>query len=151
QGVTPTTVDELLRFDPPPQLAIRRFPKQDVVLGGATIPAGETVLLSLVSAHHDTDRYPHPELLDLDRADNPHLAFGHGPHYCLGAALARMEAEVGLNTLLTRFPNLALAVPEPELQWRNSFRNRGLRTLPVTLHPQTPAEPESPTHNHSSH
>ncbi|KAA5837231.1 cytochrome P450 [Saccharopolyspora hirsuta] len=133
QGITPTAVDELLRFDPPPQLAIRRFPKEDVVIGGVTVPAGETVLLSLVSAHHDTDRYPDPEHLDLDRADNPHLAFGHGPHYCLGASLARMEAEIGLNALLTRFPNVALAVPEPELQWRNSFRNRGLRTLPVTL------------------
>ncbi|MGW1682636.1 cytochrome P450 family protein [Saccharopolyspora sp. NPDC002376] len=133
QVITPATVDELLRFDPPPQLAIRRFPLEDVKIGGVTIPAGETVLLSLVSAHHDPGRYADPDHLDLDRADNPHLAFGHGPHYCLGAALARMEAEIGLNTLLTRFPDLALAVPEQELHWRNSFRNRGLRTLPVTL------------------
>ncbi|MDA3626939.1 cytochrome P450 [Saccharopolyspora sp. WRP15-2] len=133
QGITSSTVDELLRFDPPPQLAIRRFPLVDVEIGGVTIPAGETVLLSLVSAHHDPDRYADPEHLDLDRADNPHLAFGHGPHYCLGAALARMETEIGLNTLLSRFPDLALAVPEQELHWRNSFRNRGLRTLPVTL------------------
>nr|WP_281377711.1 cytochrome P450 [Saccharopolyspora hordei] len=132
-GITPTTVDELLRFDPPPQLAIRRFPKEDVVIGGVTVPKGETVLLSLVSAHHDPDRFAAPERLDLDRTDNPHLAFGHGPHYCLGASLARVEAEIGLGTLLTRFPNVALAVPESELQWRGSFRNRGLRTLPVTL------------------
>ncbi|RKT83167.1 hypothetical protein SAMN05421805_105355 [Saccharopolyspora antimicrobica] len=133
RGISPTTVDELLRYDPPPQLAIRRFPRQDVEIGGVTVPAGETVLLSLVSAHHDPARYPAPERLDLDRADNPHLAFGHGPHYCLGAALARMEAEIALNALLSRFPDLALAVPEQDLQWRNSFRNRGLRTLPVTL------------------
>ncbi|TDD54323.1 cytochrome P450 family protein [Saccharopolyspora elongata] len=132
-GVTSATVDELLRFDPPPQLAIRRFPVTDVEIGGVTIPAGETVLLSLVSAHHDPDRYADPERLDLDRADNPHLAFGHGPHFCLGASLARMEGEIGFGALLSRFPDLALAVPEEELQWRNSFRNRGLRTLPVTL------------------
>ncbi|MGP4020147.1 cytochrome P450 family protein [Saccharopolyspora sp. 5N708] len=133
QGVSTTTVDELLRFDPPPQLAIRRFPVTDVEIGGVTIAAGETVMLSLVSAHHDPDRYTDPSHLDPGRADNPHLAFGHGPHYCLGASLARMEAEVSLGALLSRFPRLALAVPEEELQWRNSFRNRGLRTLPVTL------------------
>jgi cytochrome P450 len=133
QGVSPTTVDELLRFDPPPQLAVRRFPVTDVEIGGVPIPAGETVMLSLVSAHHDPDRYADPDRLDPDREDNPQLAFGHGPHYCLGASLARMEAEIGLGALLDRFPRLALAVPEEELQWRNSFRNRGLRTLPVTL------------------
>ncbi|MCI2420265.1 cytochrome P450 [Saccharopolyspora sp. K220] len=133
QGVSTTTVDELLRFDPPPQLAIRRFPVTDVEIGGVSIPAGETVLLSVVSAHHDPDQYVDPSRLDPGREDNPHLAFGHGPHYCLGASLARMEAEVALGTLLGRFPHLALAVPEEELQWRNSFRNRGLRTLPVTL------------------
>ncbi|WP_285583241.1 cytochrome P450 family protein [Actinoallomurus iriomotensis] len=132
-GLTPAAVDELLRFDPPPQLAIRRFPVADVELGGVTIPAGETVMLSLVSAHHDPDRFPDPERLDLDRADNPHLGFGHGPHYCLGASLARMEVEVGVGALLRRFPHLALAVAEDDLHWRNSFRNRGLRTLPVTL------------------
>ncbi|MGW3471843.1 cytochrome P450 family protein [Saccharopolyspora sp. NPDC000995] len=133
RGISPTTVDELLRFDPPPQLAIRRFPVADVEIGGVTIPAGETVLLSLVSAHHDPDRYAEPDHLDLGREDNPHLAFGHGPHFCLGASLARMEAEIGFGALLSRFPNLALTVSEEELQWRNSFRNRGLRTLPVAL------------------
>ncbi|QIZ36154.1 cytochrome P450 [Saccharopolyspora sp. ASAGF58] len=133
RGISPTTVDELLRFDPPPQLAIRRFPVADVEIGGVTIPAGETVLLSLVSAHHDPDRYAEPDHLDLGREDNPHLAFGHGPHYCLGASLARMEGEIGFGALLSRFPNLTLTVSEEELQWRNSFRNRGLRTLPVAL------------------
>jgi cytochrome P450 len=128
-----TAVDELLRFDPPPQLAIRRFPVADIEIGGVTIPAGETVMLSLVSAHHDRDRYPDADRLDLGRADNPHLGFGHGPHYCLGASLARMEVEVGVGALLRRFPHLALAVAEDDLHWRNSFRSRGLRTLPVTL------------------
>ncbi len=134
QGVSSTTVDELLRFDPPLPLALRRFPLTDIEIGGVTVPAGETVLLSLVSAHHDPDRYADPDRLDPGREDNPHLAFGHGPHFCLGASLARMEAEIGFGALLSRFPDLALAVTEEELQWRNSFRNRGLRTLPVTLH-----------------
>ncbi|WP_345430071.1 cytochrome P450 [Actinoallomurus vinaceus] len=131
--LTPAVVDELLRFDPPPQLAIRRFPVTDVEIGGVTIPAGETVMLSLVSAHHDAARFPDPDRLDPGRTDNPHLGFGHGPHYCLGASLARMEVEAGIAVLLHRFPHLALAVAEEDLEWRDSFRNRGLRALPVTL------------------
>jgi cytochrome P450 len=90
-------------------------------------------MLSLVSAHHDPDRFADPDRLDPGRTDNPHLGFGHGPHYCLGASLARMEVEAGIVALLRRFPHLALAVAEKDLEWRDSFRNRGLRALPVTL------------------
>ncbi|QUH00377.1 cytochrome P450 [Saccharopolyspora erythraea] len=128
-----STVEELLRFDPPPQLAIRRFPKEDLEIGGVRIPAGDTVLLSLVSAHHDPARFPSPGELLPDRADNAHLAFGHGPHFCIGAPLARMEAEIAFSTVLARFPGLSLAVDPAELRWRPSFRNRGLRELPVRL------------------
>ncbi|MBQ6640104.1 MAG: cytochrome P450 [Saccharopolyspora sp.] len=128
-----SAVDELLRFDPPPQTAIRRFPISDVRIGGVTVPAGETVLLSLVSAHHDPEVFTAPDMLDVTRGDNPHLAFGNGPHFCLGAPLARMEAEIGFETLLRRLPDLALAVPPDQLPWRASFRNRGLLELPVAF------------------
>ena len=111
---------------------------RDIEIGGVAIPAGATVMLSLVSAHHDADRFEAPERIRPHRPDNQHLGFGHGPHYCLGASLARMEVEIGLGSLLRRFPRLALAVPEDELRWRNSFRSRGLRSLPVVLDPDLP-------------
>ena len=125
----PSAVEEVLRFDPPPLLSIRRFPLEDVEIGGVRIPAGDTVMLSLVSAHRDPARFADPDSLDLGRTGNPHLAFGHGPHFCLGASLARMEAEVAFGALLDRFPDLALA--PGELRWRPSFRNRGPLALPV--------------------
>lgn len=132
-SMLPGAVDELLRFDPPPQLAIRRFALVDMDIGGARIAAGDTVLVALASAHRDGETFVAADELDLARSDNPHLGFGHGPHYCLGAALARAEVEIGLETLLRRFPHLALAVPPGELHWRQSARNRGLSALPVTL------------------
>ncbi|MQA07069.1 MAG: cytochrome P450 [Pseudonocardiaceae bacterium] len=129
----PSAVHELLRFEPPPQLAIRRFALWDLEIGGHTIPAGDTVLLSLASANRDTAEFAEPDTLRLDRADNRHLGFGHGPHFCIGASLAQLEVEIGIGTLLRRLPDLALAVPSAELEWRPSFRNRGLRRLPVTF------------------
>lgn len=132
-ALLPTAVEELLRFDPPPQLAIRRFTREEVDIGGVRVPAGETVLISLASAHRDADRFAEPDTLDLSRADNQHLGFGHGPHYCVGASLARMEVEVGLGVLLDRLPELALAVAPEDLEWRPSWRNLGLRALPVRL------------------
>ncbi|UUV32067.1 cytochrome P450 [Amycolatopsis roodepoortensis] len=128
-----STVEELVRFTSPAQLAIRRFPTVDVAIGGVTIPAGDTVMLSLASADRDPDRFPDPEVLDPNRAGNSHLGFGHGPHYCIGAPLARIEIEVGLVALLDRYPELALALPYDQLRWRPSFRNRGLLALPVRV------------------
>ena len=124
-------VEEFLRFDPPAPLAIRRFPTEDLTIGGVTIPAGAPVLLSIAAANRDPARFRFPERLDVRRADNPHLSFGQGIHYCVGAPLARIEAAVGLGTLLRRLPGLALAVPADDLRWRPSFRVRGLLELPV--------------------
>ncbi|MEY9844228.1 cytochrome P450 [Streptacidiphilus sp. MAP5-3] len=124
-------VGELMRFDAPAPLAIRRFPVEDVTVDGVTIPAGETVLLSLASANRDPDRFPEPDRLALDRASSGHLALGHGVHYCLGAPLARLETEIALDALLTRFPHLTLAVPAADLRHRPSIRTRGLVALPV--------------------
>ncbi|MGW1199864.1 cytochrome P450 family protein [Streptomyces sp. NPDC002536] len=127
----PGAVEELLRYANPNQLAIRRFPVEPVEIGGVAVPPGDTVMLCLASAHRDPDRYPEPDRFDIHRADKAHLALGQGIHYCLGAPLARMEIRIALETLLDRFPDLGLAVPAGELQWRTSFRSRALRALPV--------------------
>jgi cytochrome P450 len=124
-------VEELVRYEPPAPLAIRRFPTEDVTIAGVTIPAGSPVLFSLAAANRDADRFPDPDRLDLARTGDPHLSYGHGIHYCVGAPLARIEAKVGIDTLLRRLPGLALAVPAVELRWRPSTRVRGLVELPV--------------------
>lgn len=130
-GRTPAAVEEFLRHDGPALLALRRFPVKDLVIGGVTVPAGETVLLSLGSANRDPHRFADPDRFELGRDTAGHLALGHGIHYCLGAPLARLETEVAISMLLERFPRLALDVPEDELRWRPSVRARGLLALPV--------------------
>ncbi|MET7619592.1 cytochrome P450 [Streptomyces sp. NPDC005408] len=124
-------VEELARYDGPAPLAIRRFPLEDISIGGVTIPAGGTVLLSLAAAHRDPHRFTDPDRLDIGRDATGHLALGHGIHYCLGAPLARMETEIALAALLERFPRLELDAPVSELRRRPSMRARGLLTLPV--------------------
>ncbi|KUO22802.1 cytochrome P450 family protein [Streptomyces dysideae] len=126
----PSAVEEFARYEGPALLAIRRFPTKDVTIGGVTVPAGETVLLSPSAANRDPARYPDPDRLDLDRDTSGHLALGHGIHYCLGAPLARAETEIALAALLERFPDLVLG--ESDVRWRPSVRARGLLALPVT-------------------
>ncbi|MEV6447941.1 cytochrome P450 [Amycolatopsis sp. NPDC051716] len=128
-----TAVDELLRYDSPANVALRRFPLVPVEIGGVPIPAGEQVLLSFASANRDPARFPGAADLDVERADNPHVALGHGPHYCVGAPLARLEGRIAIGKLLDRFPRLALAVPAASLNWRPSVRNHGLAELPVVF------------------
>ncbi|MFJ9003356.1 cytochrome P450 [Streptomyces canus] len=126
----PAATEEFLRYEGPALLAIRRFPVEDVTIGGVTVPAGETVWVSPSAANRDPDRFPDPDRLDLARDASGHLALGHGIHYCLGAPLARAETEIALAALLERFPDLALAEPTPK--WRNSLRARGLLALQVS-------------------
>ncbi|MDT3396598.1 cytochrome P450 [Streptomyces sp. B1866] len=130
-GLLPGAVEEFARYDGPGPLAIRRFPLEDVTIGGVTVPAGETVLLSVAAANRDPHRFPDPDRLDVTRDASGHLTLGHGIHYCLGAPLARLETEVALRVLLDAFPRLALDVPPGELRWRPSLRTRGLLGLPV--------------------
>ncbi|WP_372410972.1 cytochrome P450 [Streptomyces luteireticuli] len=127
----PALVEEVNRWDGPAPLAIRRFPLEDVEIGGITVPAGETVLLSLASANRDPARFPDPDRLDLRRGASGQLSLGHGIHYCLGAALGRMEAETAVEALLSRFDELELAVPRGSLTWRPTVRARGLISLPL--------------------
>ncbi|MFF3742547.1 cytochrome P450 family protein [Streptomyces kronopolitis] len=127
----PPAVEEFLRFDSPGPLAIRRFPREDLEIGGVRIPAGDSVLLSIASANRDPARFPAPDVLDRGRDLSGHLAMGHGIHYCLGAPLARMEAVTAIEALLARFPGLRLDAPRGELRHRRSLRSRGLISLPV--------------------
>ncbi|GLV76688.1 cytochrome P450 family protein [Streptomyces hygroscopicus] len=127
----PAAFDELARYEGPAPLAIRRFPLEDIEIGGVTVPAGETVLLSVASAHRDPAHFQDPDAFNPHLGRSGHLALGHGIHYCLGAPLARMETETALAALLQRFPGLRLDVPREELRWRPSIRARGLISLPV--------------------
>jgi cytochrome P450 len=124
-------IEELLRFDGPVERALNRWAAQDVELGGKTIRRGEGIIVILGSADRDPARFRNPNVLDFTRDDNKHVAFGRGSHYCLGAPLARLEAEIALTTLFRRLPGLRLAVPVDELSWRPVPLFRSLVTLPV--------------------
>ena len=124
-------VEELLRFVGPVMQPTLRVAAEDVELGGVVIPAGSVVVCMLASANRDPRRFPQPEEFDVAREDNPHLGFGHGIHFCLGAALARMEGEVVFNALLARFGMIELAVDEPER--KPTLVLRGLASLPVRV------------------
>ncbi|MCW2931122.1 MAG: cytochrome [Actinomycetia bacterium] len=132
-SLLPAAIEELLRFTNPLNRATDRFTTQDMTVGDEVIPAGEWVFVAISSANRDPDRFPDPDRLDLSRDTSGHLAFGHGIHYCLGASLARVEAEVALGALLARFPRLSLAVPPEELRWRPVSLMHGLESLPVRL------------------
>lgn len=127
----PASLDELLRFDSPVSTATFRFTTETVTLGGTEIPAGVPVLVALGAANRDPERYPSPDQLDLDREAAGHLSFGHGIHRCLGAPLAKAEADITLRAILTRFPGIRLAVPRDQLNWRQTRLVRGLVSLPV--------------------
>ncbi|MBB5909233.1 cytochrome P450 [Actinoalloteichus hymeniacidonis] len=130
----PGAVEEFLRFDGPVHLATARWASEDMDLFGAQVKAGQMVLVSLLAANRDSNRFENPDRLDVTRAPGGHLAFGHGIHFCLGAALARLEGEIAFGRLLARFPDLALAGdPAAPLRWRYSTIIHGLETLPVRL------------------
>jgi cytochrome P450 len=126
-----TAVDELLRFDSPVERTITRWVAADVELGGARIARGDLVIAVVGSANRDEAQFPRADELDLDRADNKHIGFGRGPHFCLGAPLARLESEIALTTLLGRLPGLRLAISPEDLYWRPIPIFRSLASLPV--------------------
>ena len=126
-------VEELLRYVNPVNNATFRFTGEPVELDGVPIGPNEVVLVSLSGANRDPSRYADPDRLDLGRDGGGHVAFGHGIHYCLGAPLARLEAEIAFRGLLERFGSMTLAVPADELRWRPSTLIHGLESLPVRL------------------
>ncbi|GAB2632638.1 cytochrome P450 [Streptomyces capparidis] len=128
----PAVVEEVLRWEGSLVHTIFRYTTEDVELGGVRVPAGEAVVLSMAAADRDPRRFPRPDTFDPAREDRGHLAFGHGLHYCIGAPLARAEAQVALPALFTRL-DVAPAAPPGTLAWRRSPVSRGLVALPVTV------------------
>jgi cytochrome P450 len=121
-------VEECLRFDGPVQMTARTA-LEDLELGGKTITKGQQAVIVLAAANRDPAQFVDPDAFDITRKDNAHIAFSHGIHYCLGAPLARAEAQIALNALLSRLPKLKLATEE--LEWRETVTLRGLKALPV--------------------
>nr|WP_323847482.1 cytochrome P450 [Allosaccharopolyspora coralli] len=130
--LVPSAVEELLRHVPLGASSVfPRYATEDVDIGGVTVGAGDPVLVSLPAANRDRSVFSESETLLLDRHDNPHVTFGHGPHHCLGAHLARVELQVAVRTLLERLPGLRLAVPEPKVRWKTGLLVRGPLELPL--------------------
>jgi cytochrome P450 len=138
-SLLPGAIEEFLRYEGPLHVATMRFTTEPVLIGGAQIPADALVLISLLAANRDEARFADPHVLDITRQDPGHLAFGHGIHYCAGAPLARLEGQIAIGRLLSRFPALALPggpgePAEPgELHWRGSVLMHSLSSLPVRL------------------
>nr|AXL05441.1 cytochrome P450 [uncultured bacterium] len=131
-SLTGDAVEELLRFLSIVQIGLFRFAKEDLELGGVHLPAGSTVVVSVMAVNRDSKHWPDPDVLDVTRARGSHLAFGHGVHQCLGQQLARMELKVAYTELLRRLPGLRLAVPAADVPLRNDMLHYGVHALPVT-------------------
>lgn len=136
--LVPSAVEEFLRYDGPVARATLRVALEDVEIRGTVIPAGALVSVALCAANRDPQRFDDPDRLDICRPRNQHLGLGHGPHYCVGAGLARLEGEIAFTTLLRRFPDMRLARPAEELPWRRAGIQRSLAELPVVFTPERP-------------
>lgn len=130
-SIAKTAIEELLRFDSPVQTT-DRVARENLELHGYRVKKGDVVGVILGAANRDPEVFADPERLDLTREDNPHLSFGHGVHFCLGAQLARLEGRIAITRLLERFPNLD-GEKEPK-SWKRSLVLRGLTSLPLDLH-----------------
>jgi cytochrome P450 len=127
-------VEELLRYTSPVEMATERYARKDTEIRDTRIPRGGLVLAVLGSANRDERHFENPDVLDLARDPNRHLAFGRGSvHHCLGAPLARMEGQIALTALLRRFPGARLAMAPESLHWRRGLYLRGLEKLPLVL------------------
>jgi cytochrome P450 len=129
-GLIASAVEELLRYDGPVQRTAR-MPSAEATIGGRTIKPNEMVMPFIGAADRDPAQFPDPDRLDIGRADNRHVAFGMGIHFCLGAPLARVEGQIAINTLVQWLPKLALATESPE--YRQSLTLRGLKSLSVAF------------------
>ncbi|MCY1081952.1 cytochrome P450 family protein [Archangium lansingense] len=128
-----SAVEEMLRYRGPVETTTQRWAPQDLEFRGQVIPAGESVVASLLAADHDPEHFREPERFDITREPNRHIAFGFGIHFCLGAPLARLEGTIAINLLLERLPRLRLAEEPARLRWRDGVLVNGLLRLPVTF------------------
>ncbi|RBQ14086.1 cytochrome P450 [Spongiactinospora rosea] len=131
-----SAIEELLRYDSATEFSTWRFTLEPVQIADTVIPAGQPVLVALAAANRDPEAFADPDRLDLQRADNAHLSFGHGVHYCVGASLARLEGRIAIGGLIRAFPEMALAVRPEEVEWKSSLTVRGPVRLPVRLRPR---------------
>jgi len=125
-----SAVEELVRYDSPVQ-KMGRIALADINVAGKQIKKGELVCLSFAAANRDPEQFESPKQLDITRKRNRHLAFGHGLHYCVGAALARLEGQIAVNSVLRTLPKIQLA--HEALEWYRNFTLRGLKSLPVAF------------------
>ncbi|HEX2171878.1 MAG TPA: cytochrome P450, partial [Dehalococcoidia bacterium] len=123
-------VEECLRYYSPVQLTTRLV-RDDLVLGGKQIWHNQTVVLLTGAANRDPAQFPDPDRFDITRIDNRHLAFGHGPHFCLGAPLARLEGQIAIGTVIRRMPDLRLT--QDRIEWHPVTTFRGLKALEVAF------------------
>jgi cytochrome P450 len=131
-GLIETTVEEILRYQPQGHFAFPQIATEDVTLAGVAIRKGELVFAPSYSANRDEQRFPDPEAFDVRRWPNPHLTFGHGSHFCLGAPLARAELQVAYTRLFERFPAIAPAIPPAQMRWRERELVGNVQEFPVT-------------------
>jgi cytochrome P450 len=130
RSLIPKVIDETLRFEPTGH-NIARYVTEDIEYHGTTVPAGNPILLSMAAANRDPRRYPNPDTFDITRTDITHLTFGYGLHYCLGASLARLEGQVALDEMLSRFPEWDVDYDGMRLAPTSTVR--GWQSLPITL------------------
>ncbi|MGW7534808.1 cytochrome P450 [Amycolatopsis sp. NPDC054798] len=130
--ILPTAVEELLRWVPINTAAMfARYAREDIRIGDVVVRAGDPVLPALHAANRDPEVFANPEVIDLTRSPNPHVAFGHGPHHCIGAQLARLELQEALKAILERFPELRLADGRDGVKWEYGVIVRGPSLLRV--------------------
>jgi cytochrome P450 len=134
RSLLPGAVEEVLRFSSPVR-GMFRVALSDTDLSGKSIRAGQSLMAWIGSANRDEPKFPNPERFDLERKPNPHIAFGHGIHLCLGAPLARLEAKVALGSLIERFGGAKLKVPDEELEPISNMVIGGVKHLPVEFVP----------------
>jgi cytochrome P450 len=133
-----SAVEEAIRFNGPVGHSRPLYALSDVEIGGSAIPRGDTVVPVLSAANRDPAVFPRPDVFDIARDPNRHLGFGHGIHFCLGAALARWQARAAIGAFVHRYPDLALAVDPAELEWTPDLFLRGVRRLPVLVRSKGP-------------
>jgi pimeloyl-[acyl-carrier protein] synthase len=127
-----SAVEEILRYESPAQYTARKA-TENMEIGGKKIQQGQIVMLIMGAANRDPQQFPDPGRFDLSRKENRHLAFGYAAHFCLGAPLARLEAQIAIKTIFQRFPHLKLV--DKRAQWRENINLRGLAALPIVLEP----------------
>jgi cytochrome P450 len=132
EGQVQRTVEEILRLSAPGGLGLLRYAHEDIEIGGVTIARGDAVMLSTAAANRDPSAFAEATEFDPARSPNPHLSFGHGPHFCIGASLARTELTAVFSALFRRFPGLRLAVEVDDLVVRADRLTGGVTEVPVT-------------------